>query len=108
MEVEDLDGALRYDTYKGTGHIVFSRLAESSYVETYKGDVTLVLPRNAGFDLDADLGRRGTLRSDFDVDHRRRHRRRDDGNIVRGAVNGGGPRLRLESYKGRIALRHSR
>jgi len=116
VEVEDLDGALRFDTYKGTGHIVFSRLAESSYVETYKGDVTLVLPRNAGFDLDADLGRRGKLRSDFDVDNRRRRDDDDDGywdaddddNIVRGAVNGGGPRLRLESYKGRIALRRVR
>ena len=79
--------------------------------------MTLVLPRNAGFDLDADLGRRGTLRSDFDVDNRRRDDDDDgywdaddddDDNIVRGAVNGGGPRLRLESYKGRIALRHSR
>ena len=32
----------------------------------------------------------------------------DDDNGYRGAVNGGGPRLHLESYKGRIALRHAR
>ena len=33
----------------------------------------------------------------------------DDGdNVYRGAVNGGGPRLHLESYKGRIALRRVR
>ncbi len=144
VEVDDLDGSLRLETYKGTGHVAFSRFDDDSSVDTYKGNVTLAFPRDAGFDLDADLGRRGDLDSDFDLD--RRHRNDDDDdddgddddddeywdddddddgddddddeywddddddddNIVRGAVNGGGPRLRLESYKGRIALRRVR
>ena len=146
IEVDDLDGSLQLETYKGTGHIAFSRLDDDSSVDTYKGNVTLAFPRNTGFDLDADLGRRGDLDSDFDLDRDRRHRNDDDDdddgddgdddeywdddddddgddddddeywddddddddNVYRGAVNGGGPRLHLESYKGRIALRRAR
>jgi len=159
VEVDDLDGSLRLETYKGTGHIAFSRLDDDSSVDTYKGNVTLVFPGNTGFDLDAYLGHRGDLHSDFDLDRNRRHRGRrhrndddddddgddddddgddddddeywddddddgdddddddfwdddddddDDDNVYRGTVNGGGPRLHLESYKGRITLRRTR
>ncbi len=141
VEVDDLDGSLQLETYKGTGHIAFSRLDDDSSVDTYKGNVTLVLPGDTGFDLVADLGRRGDLISDFDLDRRRHRGRRhrndddydddgdddddddgddddddeywdddddDDDNVYRGAVNGGGPRLHLETYKGRIALRRAR
>lgn len=111
--VENHDGALQLETYKGTGRVSFDRLADDSSIDTYKGDVTFVLPRDAGFDLDADLGRRGDLDSDFDVDRRRRRSRYwddddDDDNVYRAEVNGGGPRLRLETYKGHLALRRTR
>ncbi len=117
VEVEDFDGALRLETYKGIVDVHFSRLADDSVVDTYKGTVTLVLPKDAGFDLYADLSRKGDLDSDFDVkgDRGRRDKDRDgywdpddddDGDqIYRTEVNGGGPQLRLETYKGRIKLR---
>ena len=136
IDVEDLDGSLRLETYKGTGYVTFSRFQDDSSVETYKGRVTLDLPADTGFDLDADLGRRGDLDSEFDLDRRRRtddddddgfwdddddddgddddddeywdDDDDDDDNRYRGAVNGGGPRLHLDSYKGRISLRRVR
>ena len=118
VDVEDFDGALRLDTHKGIVDVHFSRLADDSVVDTYKGTVTLVLPEDEGFDLYADLSRKGDLDSDFDVQDDRRRRDRDgdgywdadddddDGDqIYRAEVNGGGPRLRLGTYKGRLALR---
>lgn len=118
VEVEDLDGALRLDTYKGIADVHFSRLADDSSVETYKGTVSLFFPEDTGFDLRADLSRKGDLDSDFDLRNDRRRRDRDgdgywdadddddDGDqIYRTEVNGGGPELRLETYKGRFKLR---
>ncbi|MFQ5569843.1 MAG: DUF4097 family beta strand repeat-containing protein [Rhodothermales bacterium] len=101
VEVDNLDGALRLDTHKGTVRVRFSHLAGSSTIETYKGDVTLMLPPDAGFDLYADLGRRGDLDTDFSL----RGVRHWDDEAYRATVNGGGPRLRLDTYKGSIALR---
>ena len=134
IDVEDLDGSLRLETYKGTGHVAFSRFTDDSSVDTYKGRVTLALPADTGFDLDTDLGRRADLDSDFDLNRRRRNDDDDDDewyddddddgdddddddywdddddddDRYRGAVNGGGPQLYLDSYKGRIALRRVR
>ena len=118
VDVEDLDGALRLDTHKGTVRVHFSRLADDTTIDTYKGHVTLLLPRDERFDLYADLSRKGDLDSDFDVKDDRRRRDRDgdgywdadddddDGDqVYRAEVNGGGPRLRLETYKGHFTLR---
>ena len=120
VTVEDFDGSLRLDTHKGLVDVHFSRLADDSVIETYKGTVTLFLPEDEGFDLYAELSRKGDLKTDFELDNdrRRRHRDRDgdgywdadddddDGDhIVRAEVNGGGPQLRLDTYKGRFKLR---
>ena len=118
VDVKDLDGALRLDTHKGIVDVHFSRLADDSVIDTYKGSVTLVLPDDEGFDLRAELSRKGDLDSDFAIrDDRRRRDRDGDGywdaddddddgeQIYRAEVNGGGPQLRLETYKGRFKLR---
>ena len=119
VDVKDLDGALRLETHKGIVDVHFSRLADDSVVDTYKGTVTLFLPEDEGFDLYADLSRKGDLDSDFRVEDDRRGRRDRDGDgywdaddddddgdqIYRAEVNGGGPRLRLDTYKGRFNLR---
>ena len=99
VEIKDLEGALRLETYKGEVEITFSHLADDSTIETYKGEISLRLPQRDGFDLDTELGRRGTLDTDFSLAglHRSDH-------DYRGAVNGGGPRLRLETYKGTYRL----
>jgi len=36
-------------------------------LETYRGDITLSLPRESGFQLDSNLGRHAGLYSDFQI-----------------------------------------
>ncbi len=102
----DLEGVrmVELDTYKGDVRAEFSRFDRESAFKTYKGDISIELPKKSGFDLDADTGRRGSLEMDFDITTRAGRRfSGEDG--YRGAVNGGGPRLRLETYKGSFRIR---
>ena len=89
VRVRDLSGGLRLNTYKGTVRADFQSLTKTTTIDTYKGSIELAIPRNAGFDLRNDLERKARLRSDFRTE---------------GVVNGGGPALRLKSYKGNVRL----
>ena len=91
---------MRLETYKGDVHAEIARF-DSSRFETYKGEIEIALPHDTAFELDADLGGHGDLSSDFPAairvsGDRERHR---------GSVNGGGPVLRLETYKGTFRIR---
>ncbi len=118
VEVDDLDGAFYLETHKGIADVEMRDVSDDIDIDTYKGTVTLDLPRAASFDLYADLSRKGDLDSDFDLyDDRRRRDRDGDGywdsddddddgdHVYRAEVNGGGPRIRMETYKGRLNLR---
>lgn len=121
IHVADLDGDLTLDTYKGRAELAGlgggvdittykgevraeTALRKETSVETYKGEVTLTVPKGAAFTVDEDLGRRARLDSDFDLVSGTRHASRR-GSRGGGAVNGGGPLLRLTSEKGEIRLR---
>lgn len=104
VEITDLDGSLQLQTYKGDAEVRFIRLSKRSRCETYKGKITITLQRNAGFELDANLGHRTDFDSDFQVDLQSSGRRHRDTEF-RGPVNGGGPELVLRSTKGDIRLR---
>jgi hypothetical protein len=99
VDIRNLDGALRLETYKGDVTVDFSDLAGPSSFETYKGTIGIRLPRDAGFDLDADVGRKGDLDADF-----RASNYRDSDETYRGEINGGGPRLSLDTFKGTYRL----
>lgn len=104
VEVVGLAGGLDLETYKGTCRIDFASFPSASSFETYKGDIDLILPRSAGFTLDADLGRRGDFDSDFSfASSRGRSRNRSS---YDGDVNGGGPTLRLRTDKGNFRVLH--
>jgi hypothetical protein len=103
VRVRELAGTLRLNTYKGEVRASFASFNKHGRVETYKGHIELDLPRQAGFDLHVDLGRRANLDSDFTELVGTRSRR--DGGRVSGTVNGGGPALTLKSYKGSFRLR---
>ena len=97
MSVRDLDGSARLTTYKGEASVAFALLRTDSRFETYKGDIEVSLPKGAAFDLDADCGRRGEFRSDF------------EGGVcssgrTRMVLNGGGPKLALSTHKGTLKL----
>jgi len=102
MTVRDLAGSLRLETYKGAARVEFSRFGADSRVETYKGEIELSLPKGAGFTLRADGDRHGRVRSDFDVPSKEVSRH--SGDVLKGAVNGGGPRLDATTHKGTIRL----
>jgi hypothetical protein len=102
VHVKGLAGPLQLTTHRGEAHVEFSSFSGDSAVETHRGSVELSLPRNSKFEFEADTDRRASVSSDFAmaVDH---VDRRKAG--TRGAVNGGGPRLRIRSHRGDIRVR---
>jgi len=107
--VHDLEGTARFETYKGEMRVELARLAGDVSFSTYKGRCELTLPKDSRFTVDADTGRRGSFESDFSVtsgaSSRHGHRRDDDERDVHGDVNGGGPRVHFDTYKGALVLR---
>jgi len=103
VEVRGLIGSLNLETYKGDVYVQFDEMTDDSSFETYKGDIDIDLPEDSGFDLDAELGKRGDLNTDFRL--RDFRSRRGDDNDYRGRINGGGPELRLETYRGEYRIR---
>lgn len=102
VTVTGLEGAARIETYKGDIHVDFTRFVRASRFETHKGRFEVGLPRDSRFDLDADMGRRGDLESDFAIAMRTIRSNRQE---MRGTVNGGGPQLRFSAYRGSLRLR---
>ena len=102
--VANLDGAARVDTYKGDVRVEFARFSHASRFETHKGEIAVRLPRDSRFSLDADSGRRGDVESDFAMTT---HASRGRSGHATGAVNGGGPDLRMTTYKGTLRVRAS-
>ena len=103
VEVSRLSGSVDVKTYKGKAKVDVAGLAGRSRVETYKGEIDFRLPRDKGFDLDAEVGRGARFRSDFELGRDRSSDRRR-GYDVRVAVNGGGPVVRLKCDKGTVRL----
>ncbi|MGH9863513.1 MAG: DUF4097 family beta strand repeat-containing protein [Candidatus Acidiferrales bacterium] len=118
LEADNLRGTLALNTYKG--EVKLTHLRSRVQAETYKGEITirglalegdsrlqtergrieLVLPASQGFTLEAQMGRRADFWSDFEMTTTMANDYR-----TRGQVNGGGPRLSLESNRGTIFLR---
>ena len=99
--VEEIDGLVDIETYKGDVRIDFTTYSGNCSFETYKGRIELLLPKEAGFRLEADLGKRSELTSEFDLSKRRKSRGDD---YFRTNVNGGGPDLSVKTKKGCIRL----
>ncbi len=102
IRVAGLDGRLDLETYKGDARVEFARFGGDTRVETHKGEIELSLPKGTGFTLDAAGDRHGRIRSDFDVSSQAVSR--GSGDVLRGAINGGGPRLLAKTHKGTIRL----
>ena len=95
----ELAGSLEADTYKGNILAEFVEFSGNSTVDTYRGDIDLRLPESAGFDLDANLGKNGDLDTDFRLNNVKVEK-----NKYYGSIGGGGPRLEVDTYRGRIQL----
>ena len=99
--INEHNGPVDIETYKGNVKIDFARLSGDCSFETYKGRVEITLPKNAGFKLRADLGRRSDFTCDFDLNIKRSSRKDD---YIKASVNGGGPELSFNTTKGEIRL----
>lgn len=100
VRIRDLSGGLYADTYKGSFDVEFNEFLGDTSFDTYRGEVSVTLPQDTGFDLDADLGNKG----DFDANFRTSDLKRSK-NYYRGEVQGGGPRLEFETYRGSFNVR---
>ncbi len=100
VRITGLAGSLRADTYKGDIEADFVEFADDTIFDTYRGHIEVTLPDDAGFNLDADLGRRGELDTSFSLSQVRK-----DDNRYRGSIQGGGPKLEFETYRGRMSVR---
>jgi len=101
VRLSGLRGGLHLNTYKGDVHAIFASFAAASRVDTYKGEIDLSLPQSSAFTLSTKLERRATLETDFAQTVRSTSRQHG----YNGSINGGGPELRVNSYKGGIRLR---
>jgi hypothetical protein len=99
LVVEDLTGNVVFDTFSGEGEIRFAQITGDCQMDSFSGDVTMYLPRDASFDVDLE-GFSGDLQSEFETTNLRQD---DDG--TRGTVGGGGPRIRFDTFSGDLRLR---
>lgn len=100
-DFSDLNGTFDIETYKGDLTIQVEDVTGNSRLDTYKGNITLIVPKSQGFELRADLSRKGTL-----VNALGGASETNKGTDIRKSINGGGPVLRIETYKGHIRLKH--
>jgi len=102
--IDNLFGGIDLETYKGEVRVSFAKIKNDSRFETYKGNITIEIPRGNGFELRTDFERRVDFNTDFDVmtiENGRKHRIHN----YRGKINGGGPDLEIESVKGDVRLK---
>jgi len=103
LQLRNFTGGLTVNTYKGDIHADFAAVTAPVRIDTYKGDIDLRMSRESRFDLSTDIGRR---RGDPDNDFARYVKTSNSRDRVhRSQVNGGGPEVRVRSYKGEFRLR---
>ena len=100
VEIRNLSGGLYADTYKGTFDVEFTEFLGDSSFDTYRGDIHVTLPEDAGFDLDADLGNKGDFDANFNTSNLKLNKKH-----YRGEMYGGGPRLEFDTYRGSFSVR---
>lgn len=96
-----LQRAVRLKTYKGDIRATFSKFSNQTFVDTYRGTVELSIPRASAFDIRAKIQRH----ANFECDFPRTIQTSQGGYNFHGSVNGGGPELRINSYRGSIHVR---
>ena len=101
--VANLDGPLNLSMHNGDAHVEFASFTHASRVSAHNGSTELTLPASSKFDLHS-VGHRSYMNSDFPVTARASDFGRHN---VEGAVNGGGPELRLSAHNGSFRL-HSK
>jgi hypothetical protein len=105
LDLFDCIGGVDLETYKGDARISFTKLTSDSHFETYKGKITVDMPKQAGFELKTDFEKRVEFSSTFDVEKHEHGKKHHSYYDYYGKINGGGPTLNFTSTKGDIQLR---
>jgi len=105
LVAENLRGAFELDAHDGSADVSFAELTDDVEIDTHDARITLTFAGDIGFDLETDFNDDASLDSDFDIANLRISDDDDDEINYRGSVNGGGPRIELESHDGRFTLR---
>jgi lia operon protein LiaG len=104
IEAHGLTGAGTFKTVNGTVRVTYARMPTSGGIslKTVNGSCNLILPGDAAFDLDTDTVN-GRVNCDFPITLESSDKRE-----LRGAVNGGGTRVNLESVNGGLAVERAK
>ena len=105
IRLAGLRGRVRVETHRGEVSIDALEIDGSSRLETHRGHIVLSLPESQGFDVRGEIGRRGAFDSDFDITLRTFGRRERNRDRIEGTINGGGPEIYINTYRGEIRLR---
>ena len=105
MRLAGLRGRVRVETHRGEISIDALEIDGSSRLETHRGHIVLSLPESQGFNVRGEIGRRADFDSDFDITLRAFGRRDRNRDRIEGTVNGGGPEIYINTYRGEIRLR---
>ena len=100
IEAEGLTGQGNFETVNGTVRVTYAAMPVGGGIslETVNGTCKLTLPADAAFDLDTDTVN-GRVSCDFPITLESSGKRE-----LRGAVNGGGTRVTLESVNGGLSV----
>ncbi|MBI4478227.1 MAG: DUF4097 family beta strand repeat protein [Acidobacteria bacterium] len=100
VTARDLGGALKASTVNGPLQIALADVPADISLETTNGGIRLTLPENAKADISANVTNGGISLSGLDqADVREKTRRR-----LEARLNGGGPRITLETTNGGIRI----
>lgn len=99
LENVALRGRLHIHDYKADTEIRASELAEGADLDTSKGTIRLQVPADSKFNVDISGDRHADIRTDFAT-----HVDAGYSRHLTGAVNGGGPEVRIRTEKGSVAL----
>jgi len=103
VELKDISEAKTATGKSVSGDVVYTGtvLAGGNYeFSTHSGDVTMRIPANAAFDLEANSFS-GTIDSDFEIQVMGKL----SPNEIHGTVNGGGARVRVKSFSGDVEIK---
>ena len=104
IEAEGLVGSGSFETVNGSLRIAYAALPVNGSIalETVNGSGTLTLPADAAFQLDADTVN-GRVSCDFPITLEKSGK-----HDLRGSVNGGGPRVKMDSVNGGLSVERAK
>lgn len=104
VEAEGLSGPGKFNTVNGSIRVSYASLASRPEIDldTDNGGCTLTLPADAAFQLDADTVN-GRVSCDFPITLEKSGK-----NDLRGSVNGGGSKVKMESVNGGLSVKRAK